>query len=77
MELEQRIKEIMADVLTIKSSEINGDTSMQSLSQWDSFAHITLIFALEEEFGVSFEVQDFELMTDFSAVLETLEKKIS
>jgi len=34
--------------------DVDDDTSVTSLQQWDSLAHITLILALEEEFGLSF-----------------------
>jgi acyl carrier protein len=76
MALEERVKAIMADLFLIDPSEIGSDTSMESQEQWDSLAQIDLIAALEEEFGVMFEVEDFELMTDLSAIMETLAEMI-
>lgn len=74
--MEERIKAIMADIFMVSPSEIGTKTSMESLEQWDSLAQINLVAALEEEFGVMFEVEDFELMTNFESVLETLTEKI-
>ena len=66
----------MAYIFMIDPSEIRRGTSMENLSQWDSLAQIDLIAALEEEFGVTFEVEDFERMTEFSLVVESLAGKI-
>ena len=73
--MEERVKAIMADIFMVDPSVIRSDTSMKTLPQWDSLAQIDLITSLEEEFEVTFEVEEFELMTEFSVVIETLEKK--
>ena len=73
--MEERVKAIMADIFMVDPSEIRSDTSMKTLPQWDSLAQIDLITSLEEEFEVTFEVEEFELMTEFSVVIETLEEK--
>ena len=74
--MEDRVKAIMADIFMIENSKISAQTNMDNLAQWDSLAQIDLIAALEEEFGVMFEVEDFELMTDFPTVVETLSEKM-
>ena len=74
--MEDRVKAIMADIFMIDASEIKQHTAMENLPQWDSLAQIDLIAALEEEFGVMFEVEDFELMTKYSAVIERLAEKL-
>jgi acyl carrier protein len=74
--LEERLRAIMADIFTIDVSRIGEDASMKSIEQWDSLAHINLISALEEEFGVEFEIHEIELMTDFVQVMETLSGKL-
>ncbi len=74
--MEERVKAILADIFMIDPSEIGSHTSMETLAQWDSLAQIDIVSALEEEFGVTFEVEDFELMTEFSAVMETLAEKV-
>jgi acyl carrier protein len=46
------------------------------IEQWDSGNHISLVLALEEEFGVSFEVSEIETMTSFADIVSTLENKL-
>jgi acyl carrier protein len=74
--LEDRVKGIMADIFMIDVSQISGRSSIQTIEGWDSLAQIDLINALEEEFAVKFEVEDFELMTSFSQIVEILSEKL-
>jgi acyl carrier protein len=74
--LEERLRAIMADIFMIDISRIGDDASMKTIEHWDSLSHINLISALEEEFGVEFEIDEIELMTDFTQVMETLAGKL-
>jgi acyl carrier protein len=70
------VKRIMADILEVDERSINDATEMGVVEQWDSGNHIGLVLALEEEFGVSFEVSEIEAMTSFPDVVSTLERKL-
>jgi acyl carrier protein len=74
--VEERVKAIMADIFMVDEAAIGSSASMDTIAQWDSLAQINLIAALEEEFGVAFEVEEFETMTSLSDVLETLSAKL-
>lgn len=74
--MEERIKSVMADILTVAPESIDEQSSMNSIERWDSLAQINLVTALEQEFGVSFEVQDIELMTSFADILDVLTEKL-
>ena len=74
--MEDRVKAIMADVFMIDASAIGPDASVNTIDQWDSLAQINLIAALEEEFGVQFDVEEFERMTSFTELLEALSGKL-
>jgi acyl carrier protein len=75
--MEERLKAIMADVLEISVEEINSDTSMDTLENWDSLLHLNLILALEEAFEVSFLVDEVKEMTDFLKIVAILEKHLA
>jgi acyl carrier protein len=66
----------MADILMVGVGEIGDDASMRTVAKWDSLAQIDLIAALEEEFGVTFDVEEFELMTSYRDVIATLSGKL-
>ena len=74
--MKERVKAIMADVLMVDASLIADNTSMENLHQWDSLAQMDIIAALEEEFGVTFEIEEFQVMTSFPDIIETLTGKL-
>ena len=74
--MEERVKAIMADILLIEGSAINDQSSMDTIERWDSLAQIDVITALEEEFGVTFEVEEFQTMTSFSDIIDILSEKV-
>ena len=51
--MENRIKNIMSAVFEIPASEIDGDSSVDTIKSWDSLKHMNLIIALEEEFQIT------------------------
>jgi len=50
--------------------------SATSLAEWDSIAHVTLLSSISEEFGLDFEVEDFEELVSYQLIVECLERKI-
>ena len=49
--------------------------STASLAAWDSVAHITLLSSIAEEFGVDFELEDFEELVSYPLIVDYLENK--
>ena len=46
----------------------------QAIDKWDSLAHMTLVAALEDEFGVLLDTDDVLGMSSFAKARELLEK---
>ena len=42
----------------------------QSVAAWDSLAHLTLLTVVDEEFGISTDVEDAEHLASFEALLD-------
>jgi acyl carrier protein len=74
--LPDAVRQIMADILAIDERRIDDGLEMGMVEQWDSANHVRLVLALEEEFGVSFEVSEIETMTSFAEIVSTLERKL-
>jgi acyl carrier protein len=51
---ELRLKEVISRCLKIDESEINDNTSVDTVPLWDSLKHLELVLTLEGEFNVSF-----------------------
>lgn len=50
---EQALKQVVADVLEVDPATIDSDFSMDSVEQWDSLRHMTLVLSIEESFNIS------------------------
>jgi acyl carrier protein len=71
------VKQVMASVLEIDASEINDESSMDSIGAWDSLHQMNLVLALEESFGVSFPDEDAANATSFKLIVLVLEEQLA
>ena len=50
--MQNRIRDIAADVFGVPAAELPDDASNETVPGWDSLHHLELMLALEMEFGV-------------------------
>lgn len=55
-----KLAEVMADILEVKPEELSRATVRDGHPTWDSFNHLRLMTAIEEEFGVQFTMDEIE-----------------
>jgi len=72
-----KVKEVMAAVLEVDPSTISDDASMDSISSWNSLRQMSLVLALEEEFGVSFPDEDAANATSFRLLSLVLQEQLT
>lgn len=61
---EVRLKQVFADVFGVSSNTINENSSVDTIDRWDSFNHMKLVLALEEQFNVRFQAnQAIEMLS--------------
>ena len=70
------IKEIKK-VLANDALEINTDTVIQNIDEWDSLNNVDLEMTLETECGIDFEVGEFEELKTVGEMISTVEKKVN
>ncbi len=69
-----KLAELMADILDVKPAEITPGTVRDGHPTWDSFNHLRLMTAIEEEFGIQFsmdEIEGIETAGQLDALLST------
>ena len=69
-EVETILKEIMSAVFEVPLDTITSQTSVENIDEWDSLKHISLIAALEEEFGKEYDEEAILRMTNFESILK-------
>lgn len=59
-----KLKQVFADVFGVNSNSINENSSVDTIEKWDSFNHMKLVLALEEQFNVRFQTsQTVEMLS--------------
>ena len=54
MNIHERLEEVFRNVLN-QPVVLSDETSPECIPGWDSVAHVSLMFSLEDEFGVQFQ----------------------
>jgi acyl carrier protein len=68
VEAERRIKQVMAEVLEVDPSAIGAEFQREVAPSWDSMAHLRLVSALEETFGIRFTMREVGEMERFETI---------
>lgn len=75
--LESRVKSVLAAVFGMEPERIGPGTSPDTIAKWDSQGHLTVVLALEQEFGVQFtDTQIYELL-NFELIVLTLRELLA
>ena len=70
------LQPIFQDVFDDESLEIFHESSGETIDGWDSLAHINLIVAIEQEFGIRFALGELETLKDVGDMIDLMENKI-
>jgi len=65
----------LRDVFDDESLVATPELTAHDVKEWDSVNHITLVVAIEEEFGVKFKTAELEKMKNVGQMVEAIEKK--
>ena len=74
-ELDIKLEEILKKVFKIE--KINLEGSIEDISEWDSFAHIQLINAIEDEFEIEIKFNDSIVMTSIPIIKKKIMNYLS
>lgn len=65
-EQQMRLKEIAAETFGVDLDEIDAETSQQTLGAWSSYAHLSLMAAVEEAFEITFSMDEMISVHNFA-----------
>ena len=72
----EQVQGIAADVLMIPEEQVGPQSSPESIENWDSVQHLSLVLALEERFGVQFDPEEIDQMRSIGQIAALLENKV-
>jgi acyl carrier protein len=71
------VRRIAGDVLGVPSDQVTAASSRDTLPSWDSLAHVNLVLALEQRFGVQFLPEEMMEMLNIDLVAMILSEKVA
>jgi acyl carrier protein len=73
--MEDRVRNVFAAVFQVPSESVTESLSPETFSQWDSLKHVTLALALEDEFGIRFEDEEYAQLDSFASIVSLIRAK--
>lgn len=74
--MEKKILNIIAKVLEVDIEEIELDTAIGDLPEWDSIHHLQIIAELEKDFGIKYAADELAELEDVSDLISLTEETI-
>ncbi|OPZ94795.1 MAG: acyl carrier protein [Planctomycetes bacterium ADurb.Bin412] len=74
-ELKRRLTAVFREVFSRESLEITEATTAHDIEEWDSLMHITLVVAMEKEFGLQLRAAEVGRLKNVCEMLDILEER--
>jgi acyl carrier protein len=72
----ERVRKAFCSAFDLDPQMVTLSTAPGDITAWDSMGHITLANALEEEFHVTFDVDELMAMENVREIVRILEAKL-
>ncbi len=72
----QRLTNVFREFFDDDEIEIDAETTADDIDDWDSLNHITLMAAVEDEFGIRLSMGEVSGLDNVGALAEIIRKKI-
>ena len=70
-----KITQLLAEVFSLRESEIHPDLKKCDVGSWDSLKQMDLVLSLEREFDIVIEIADIQRMVSVADILDVLREK--
>jgi len=74
--MEDKIKDAFREAMDNDDLEIELTDTFRDYDDWDSLAYLSMIAALDEEFGVEIENEEFEQLETVQDLLDAVKGKV-
>ena len=76
MTVEEKLAQILRDVMDDELLEVTDDLTASQVEGWDSLSHVTLMFSIEQEFGIQFMGEEFASLGNVGELRRLVEDKM-
>ena len=71
-EIYEKLTAVFQDVFDDDGIEISDGTTASDIEDWDSLTHIMLLSAVEDEFGIKFDMKAVQGLKDVGAMVDLI-----
>lgn len=71
---EEKLRKVFAEALEIDEHQIIDDLTYNTILEWDSIAHMTLIAEIDDQFDTMLDTEDVLDLSSFAKAKEILAK---
>lgn len=75
-EIYEDLNEVFRDVFDDDSIVVNDETTSDDIDEWDSLEHISLIAAVEQQFGMKFTMGQIVTMKNVGEMVDIIAAQI-
>jgi acyl carrier protein len=75
LDITDRLTEVFRITFGDETLVLDPAMTADDVAGWDSVAHITLIYAIEDAFGIKFSSRDLEGLTCVGDLIETVRRR--
>nr|WP_300797666.1 acyl carrier protein [uncultured Acetatifactor sp.] len=68
----ERLNKIFAEVFDNQALTVDDNTVAQDIDGWDSLTHMELVAAIEEEFGIEFEMKELQELSNVGRLVDVI-----
>lgn len=72
-----KLKTTMAEAWQIAPEMIPDDATLNAFKPWDSLGHITMLLALESQYGIKLDEDSVQKLQSIPAIISVLQKESS
>lgn len=74
--IKEKLQDIFRDVFGDDKIQLSEEMSAQDIEGWDSLQHILILAAVQDEFGISFDVDEIMNINNIGDMIKSIEGKI-
>ena len=72
----ERLNEVFRDVFDDNTISVSDGTTAADIEDWDSLSHISLLSAVEDEFGIEFTMGQTVKMKNVGEMVDIIEEEV-
>ncbi len=73
----EQLQPIFKDVFDDAGLSIGRESNAETVDGWDSLAHINLVSAVEQEFGIRFALGELETLKNVGEMVDLIQAKLA